>query len=406
MSAYLRALRKWEQPSHSVALVNGLPLARMSVLSALYDVKRDRSDIFTVRLSQDILEHGDEFPFHLMRNLAQELTSREGLSPELDSLATEYLRPFEISEKTRKAGFSLRFSVSREDKLRRREKYAEDVRRDCETCFVRIVEDLQWKPILLIDSIENLSSSSKHFLVQFLVRHGEQSVTVLSGGEEIALSAFVRDQGISKDHGVAFVKQDADLDTRTTFREDQAVSSHRALELGSIITNAFNTESRRFNYLKFEERFYVAPSDCVSRVLPFDFCILGHLRMREDYPTLIRTDYDCALIIKVADEPVADSSLLTAINEGAYKILIDGISPGRGSRFEPWDSFVFLAAPGISEAIVQGYQHLPYRNLFVLLPDGSFRNLSPHKWMDHILNKAARRWAKREGRGLPAGSTS
>ena len=129
LCAYLRALRKWEQPSHSLALVNGLPLARMSILSAIYDVKRERSDIGTVRLSQDILEHGDEFPFHLMRNLAQELTSREGLSPELDSLATEYLRPFEISEKTRKAGFSLRFFVSREDKLLRREKYAEEVRR-------------------------------------------------------------------------------------------------------------------------------------------------------------------------------------------------------------------------------------------------------------------------------------
>lgn len=262
----------------------------------------------------------------------------------------------------------------------------------------------QWKPILLIDSIENLSSSSESFLVDFLVQHGGQSVTVLGSAKEIALSAFVRDQGISKHHRVAFVKPDADLDTSTTFRAEQAVSSDRALELGSIITNAFNTESRRFNYLKFEERFYVTPSDLVSRKLPFNFCILGHMRMREDYPRLIRTDYDCALIIKVTDEPVADASLLTAMNEGAYKILIDGISPGRGIRFEPWDSFVFLAAPGISEAIVQGYQHLPYRNLFVLLPGGRFLNLSPHKWMDHILNKAARRWAEREGRGLPAGS--
>lgn len=146
LSEYLLELREWEKP-HSVALVNGLPMDRLSILNAIYNVKRERWDIVTVRLSQDILEHGDEFPFHLMRNVAQELTSREGLSPELDSLTTEYLNPFEISEKTRKAGFSLRFSVSREDKLRRKEKYAEEVRRDYETCFRRIVEDLQWKVI-------------------------------------------------------------------------------------------------------------------------------------------------------------------------------------------------------------------------------------------------------------------
>ena len=61
---------------------------------------------------------------------------------------------------------------------------------------------------------------------------------------------------------------------------------------------------------------------------------------------------------------------------------------------------MFLAVPGISKVILDKYEHLPYRNLFILLPDGIFYNLSAHKWVNHILNNISRRWmALRGSRG-------
>ncbi len=120
--------------------------------------------------------------------------------------------------------------------------------------------------------------------------------------------------------------------------------------------------------------------------------------MRDDYPRLIRTDYDCAVIIKVLDGPVTDMSTLSTVTETAHRILIEGIPTKRGIRFEPWDSFIFLAAPGVSKFILDEYEHLPYRNMFILLPDSTFQNLSPHKWMNDILNNISHRWSELMGR--------
>lgn len=127
--------------------------------------------------------------------------------------------------------------------------------------------------------------------------------------------------------------------------------------------------------------------------------------MREDYPRLIRTDYNCAVIIKVLNDPVTDMSTVSTLTNAASRILINGVSTKKCVRFDPWDSFIFLATPRISKVILDKYEHLPYRNLFILLPDGIFHNLSPHNWMNHILNNISQRWSalKRRQRktGLP-----
>jgi len=117
---------------------------------------------------------------------------------------------------------------------------------------------------------------------------------------------------------------------------------------------------------------------------------------------LIRTDYNCVVIIKILEDPITDMSTVDTLTGAAYKVLMNGVSTTTGIRFEPWDSFIFLVAPGVSKVILDGYEHLPYRNLFIVLLDGTFHNLSPHKWMDHILNNISRRWSTlRKQQGKP-----
>lgn len=391
-------IQKLKVSSYSIMLVNGTPMDRVSILNLVYALGRANWDILTVRLSQDITEKELEFSVHLMRNLAQEITMKENLTVEMSSLVTEYLHPFELSEKTRKSGIAWKFSFGKEEKFFRREKYPEEIRRDYIYCF-ECIQELQWLPILIIDSIERLSKSSERFLIDFIEKYGERSVTVLGGPSESSLAGFVRNQGIGKHLPVAFIIQNGGdyLDSETNGERPQVIPDD-VFELGSFIVNAFATESRKFNYLKLDVWDQFGLSDFDDSDKSFDLCILGHLRMREDYPRLIRTDYDCAVIIKVLDGPITDMLTLSTPTEAAYRVLIDGIPTTRGIRFEPWESFIFLAASGVSKFILDEYEHLPYRNLFILLPDATFQNLSPHKWMNHILNNISCRWSELMGR--------
>jgi len=116
-------------------LVNGTPMDRVSALNMVYALGRANWDILSVRLSQDITEKELEFSVHLMRNLAQDITMKENLTVEMSSLVTEYLHPFELSEKTRKSGIAWKFL--------RREKYPEEIRRDYTYCF-ECIKELQW----------------------------------------------------------------------------------------------------------------------------------------------------------------------------------------------------------------------------------------------------------------------
>lgn len=368
-------------------------MERVFILNRVHALARTNWDVFAVRLREDITEKEDEFSIHLMRHLAQEVILKQDLPEELSSLVCEYLRPFELSEKTKKIGIQVKFVVGLEKKFQKKERFPEEIMRDCAICF-DLIKKLQWKPILIIDCIEKLSNSSKGFLVDFLQRHGQESVTVLSGPNESKLSGFVHTQGIDKYLQTAFIiNDDEDELERKTDRESTLEVPANAFELGSFIVNAFATESNKFNYLKLDVWDQLGRSCLVSDDLDFDLCFLGHLRMREDYPRLLRTDYDCTVAIKVLEDAITDISTVNAFAEGAYRILVDGISTSTGVRFEPWDSFIFLATPQVSEVILETYQHLPYRNVFILLHDGTFHNLSPHKWMDHILSNISRKWS-------------
>lgn len=203
----------------------------------------------------------------------------------------------------------------------------EEIRRDYISCFDWI-RDLVWRTILIIDSVEKLSNSSESFLIDFLDKHGEGSMTVLGGPSESALCSFIRDQGISKQLESAFIIPEVKDEQTYKYNEGSTPSIPvDVFELSAFVVNAFATESIKFNYLK------------------FDLCLLGHLRMREDYPRLIRTDYNCAVIIKVLDDPVTNMSTVSTLTNAASRILINGVSTMKCVRFDPWDSFIFLATP-------------------------------------------------------------
>ncbi len=45
--------------------------------------------------------------------------------------------------------------------------------------------------------------------------------------------------------------------------------------------------------------------------------------MRQDFPELNRTDYDCALIIKILNNPITDMAPFQVISDQALKILMN-----------------------------------------------------------------------------------
>ena len=394
-------IRHRKIPPYSIMLVNGTPIDRISILNMINRLVQANWDLLAFRLREDITEKELDFSVHLMRNLAQEVNLKENLPGELSSLVSEYLHPFELSEKTKKYGIAWKFSIGKEEKFIRKEKYPGEIRHDYIQCFDWI-QELQWKPILIIDSVERLSNSSERFLIDFLERHGKRNVTILGGSSESVLSNYVRNQGINKHFKATFIIPNAKDDLESKAERGPVEISGEVFELGSFVVNAFATESMKFNYLKFDVWHQLGRSDFADSDLNFDLCMFGHLRMREDYPRLIRTDYNCVVIIKILEDPITDMSTVDTLTGAAYKVLMNGVSTTTGIRFEPWDSFIFLVAPGVSKVILDGYEHLPYRNLFIVLLDGTFHNLSPHKWMDHILNNISRRWSTlRKQQGKP-----
>lgn len=393
LSKYVYQIKQRKELPYRVMLVNGTPFDRVSMFNTIYRLGQGDWDMLAVRLTGEITEQECGFAARLMRKLAEEVNLKANITGQLANVVSEYLNPFEISEKTQTLGISWKFSFGGAKKFLRKEKFPEEIRRDYISCFDWI-RDLGWKTTLIIDSVEKLSTSSESFLIDFLDRHGEGSMTVLGGPSESMLGSFIRDQGISKHLESAFIIPEV-KDEQTCKDNEGSTPSIPVdvFELSGFVVNAFATESIKFNYLKFDVWHQLGRSDFADNDLNFDLCLLGHLRMREDYPRLIRTDYDCAVIIKVLDDPVTNMSTVSTLTNAASRILINGVSTMKCVRFDPWDSFIFLATPSISKVILDKYEHLPYRNLFILLPDGIFHNLSPHKWMDHILNNISQRWS-------------
>ena len=150
--------------------------------------------------------------------------------------------------------------------------------------------------------------------------------------------------------------------------------------------NAFSLAPQYFRYFKFEQQAQIE-----GKLLPglagknFDLAILGHLQMRHDYPRPICVNYDCAILIGVYKKPLEHEETLMDLCHAAYEPR-EGIEI-ENWRFEPWDTYLFLSFPDISTSILKSYKHQPYRNVFLLLPDGGFQNLSPHKWMSDTILK-------------------
>lgn len=394
LSTWIDEILSQGTSSYRVALVDGAPMDRLSILGRIERLRRARWDILSVRLSEGIVERESEFSALLMRNLAQEVRRMENVSEDLRSLVFEYLQPFEITEKSIKRGITLKFFMAEERKFVRRIKSHDDIMRDYTHCL-DLIQELEWTPILILESVEKLSTMCESFLLRFLDRYGHRSVTVLAGLSEPALESFVHDQGIARHFKAAFVTCDVDDKSGSEANAESMSGVQRdVLDLTSCIVESFAIESVKFNYLKFDVWEQIGSRDWEGSDPGFDLCLLGHLGMREDYPRLIRTDYDCAILVKVLDEPITEASPVRNLVESAHRMLIDGVSHNRCGNFEPWDAFLFLAAPGISKTILDGYEHLPYRNLFVLLPDATFHNLSPHAWMGHVLNTISQKWCR------------
>ncbi len=74
----------------------------------------------------------------------------------------EYLQPFEIKEKIKKVGIGWKLSMGKEEKLVRKERNPEEVRRDCIFCC-EFIRETDLKPILIINSVENFQTHRKAF---------------------------------------------------------------------------------------------------------------------------------------------------------------------------------------------------------------------------------------------------
>lgn len=393
LSACTREILSHQTPSYSVMLVNGTPMDRLRTLGAIERLRRARWDILALRLGEEIINKESEFSALLMRNLAQEVDRMENLSEDLKSRVSEYLQPFEFSERSTRRGITFNLFMEQENKFVRKTKSHDDLRRDYTVCF-DLMQELEWRPVLILESIEELSNLCKSFLLYFLDRYGLRSITILGGSTQEGLESFVRDQGITRHFRAAFVTCDVEDDKGNRANTKPVAEIRRdAVDLAACIVDAFAIASRKFNYLKLDVWQQLGSDDLEGGNLDFDLCLLGHLRMREDYPRLIRTDYDCAILVKVLDDPLTQLEPVKRVVESAHRMLIHGSSYGKSCSFDPWDTFVFLAAPGISMTVLDGYQHLPYRNLFVVLSDGTFHNLSPHEWMGNVLNSISLRWS-------------
>jgi len=345
-----------------------------------------------IRLEEEITTLDKDFNAYIMKILAQQASEQKSLTKQIGSVIGEYLNPFEVSEVTKKVGVSYYLLWSKEKKLTKKVKYEQDIRNDFFKCLKEI-QKLQWKTLLVISSIEEYSRAARNFAVRFLRQ--DRTFAILGGESEESLERFVDKVGLSDPRSgflpipYLILPDDVMTEAEAMGQQDGAISEEVS-EVVTAIVNAFATESRRFPFLKFETHRQLAGSD-IPTTRFFDSCIIGHLKMRQDYPKLIRTNYECAILVKIIHDPISSSDELIRIADLAYEILVDGIVTDTGERFDPWDTYIFIVTPEISDSVVGSYKHLGYRNISILLKDGTFRNLTPHPWLNVILASIARR---------------
>ena len=392
LSRFISSLREPEGPQYRVVLVSGRQMQRENIIVSVEDASRSARDTLVIQLEEDITTLETGFSAHIMKILAQEANEHKSLTKQIGSVIGEYLSSFEVSEVTKKVGFNYHFFAGKEKKLIKKVKYEQDIQNDFFKCLTEI-QELQWKTLLAISSVEEYSRAARLFTTKFLRQ--DRTFAILGGPNEESLKCFVDDLGLSDPRSgflptPYLIPDDVMMETEAMGQQDGAISEEVS-EVVTAIVNAFATESRRFSFLKFETHRQLLGSDLATMRSSFDTCIIGHLKMRQDYPKLIRTNYNCAILVKVLHHPISSSDELIRIADLAYEILFDGIVTDTGERFDPWDAYIFLVSPEISDSVVGSYKHLDYRNISIFLKDGTFRNLTPHPWLDVILASIARR---------------
>lgn len=362
----------------TIYLVQGKPMGCQKMLAAVErTIKKMAQDMLLVRLDEHITRLELGFHAHFNKLLAQEINIKRKMSKEIREIVKEYLSPFEIEEKTRTIGFIKFVQLGKQQKLRKKTVYEEELEQDCWQCL----NDLRQrgcKLVLLISSVEGFSKTASRFLTKFLGDY--PSSVLLLGGSKPSLSTFLEETGISDYYDFSYLNAG----------EREEKEDEKVMYVAKAVLDAFSRAHQHFRYFKFEQHGQVEakllPGLAASR---FKLAILAHLQMRHDHPAkLICTNYDCAILISILKKPVESEKALLDLCHAAYDIR-EGIQSEKDNWFEPWDTYIFVLVPSVSDFALESYRHLDYRNVFLLLPDGTFQNLSPHKWMDGILKEVS-----------------
>ena len=332
--------------------------------------KKSPNSTLLIRLNQCVTEMKAGFHAHFMKLLAQEITRKELAHKDISKIVKDYLNPFEIVEETNRIGFEKIVQFGKQQKRERKTVFAEDIERHYWQCLNHLAQT-EWKLILIFTSIQGFSETAQQFAIKFL--EGYKGTILLFGGPDRgSLSSVLTETGISDYYPCCYLD----------IKPSKINSRGEKMTIAEAILSSLAKAPQYFRYFKFELQAQVEGKDLPGRAArKFDLAVLGHLEMRDDYPKRICTNYDCAILIAQLKEPVERAAVLYDLCNAAYE-LREGMNIEGGRRFEPWDTYLFLRVPSVLDSVVESYEHQGYMNVFLLLPDGRYHNLSPHKWMD------------------------
>lgn len=333
------------------------------------------------------------FNAYFMKAIAQEVNRRGITFEDVHKITDRYQGEFEIQEKTDSIGINTIIRGGKERRLVRRSRTAEQIEMDYWECLKK-VKGGGLRVIVIIRAIQAFMEEPEESnrFKQFVTKFVQQEVgSLVIGGNPESLSNLIVETHIpaSAYEYLEFVRdsQEPRKELNEIRKQGKGPPPRDVLE---AILAAFAEAPQHFRYFKFKRE----SEEFEGKQLPglakdkFDLAIFGHLQMRHDNPNTIRTNYDCVVLVRVLSEPVRDKGILLDFCYGAADI--EGGVKGTSRKFEPWDTFLFIYAPILSESIRSSYTHQPYRNLFLLFQDGKFWNSSPHKWMDSILSDTSR----------------
>jgi len=363
-----------ESVSSGVFFFTGKIAKRERVFTALQRTVNDMGqDALLLRIDEDSTQSEKGFTADLTKLLSQEIHKLSRVPKKVRQITKSYLDSYTIEQMTVSGGLNKILHVGVEQQLKRKPRTRTEIERDCLRCLDYFREN-RINVILFISSIQGLSEPSSKFLTRYLASFAN-FIVLLAGEEQNNINEFLKNTGISDEYDC--IRLDV-----PEVREEQDTGT---MDMAKAVLDAFSKATRRFRFFKFEQQ-----ARLEGRQLPglagnsFDLAILGHLQMRHDEGTPIRTNYDCAILIANLSEPIDTVEVLYDLCNAAYG-LKDGIEIEQDRWFEPWDTYLFVFASNLPSHVEENYDHQPYRNMFVVSQTGRFWNLSPHRWMDGIL---------------------